>query len=63
MALVLIEGENKIPSILGASNFTSTTKDPQFNSVKTSSASGQTTIYVFHRGLVMCIVTLLAALF
>ena len=65
MALVLVEGENKIPSILGASDFTftSTSNGPQSNSVGTSNASGRTIEHVSRSGRVIRIAILVAALF
>ena len=59
MALVLVEGEDKLPSILGASD----SKSLPSSGVATSDASGPTINYVSSTGLVMCIATLLVMVF
>ncbi len=56
MALVLVEGEDKLPSLLGASN----SKSPQSNGGATSKPTFK---YLFSTGFVMCIATLLAVVF
>lgn len=63
MALVLVEGGDKLPSILGASNITSSPKSLLSSGVATSNALGLTMNYVSSTGLVMCIATLLAMVF
>ncbi len=61
MALVLVEGEEKIPSILATSNTTSTSKGPQPGSGTTSSASGLTVEDLSRRVAVAFVGMLLAA--
>lgn len=56
MALVLVEGEEKLPRIFGASN----SKSPPFNGTVTSNNSGPSIKYVSSAGFIMCIATLLA---
>jgi len=63
MALVLVEGEEKISSIVAASNITSTSKGPQSGSSTTSSASGWTVEYLSRRVAVAFVGILLAATF
>ena len=61
MALVLVEGEGKLPSILGNSNITSASEGPQSGNGVTSSASSRTVEYVSRCWLVLCVVVMLAA--
>lgn len=60
MAVVLVEGEKEIPSLLSSE---STSKAPPPRGAKTGAASTHTPKYVFLRGFLMCIGTLMAAPF
>lgn len=62
MALVLVEGEERLPNMLGVANLTSTTKDPQSSIVAVNNASGWGTYNIFRQVLVMGIATILASL-
>ena len=61
MALLLIEGEEKLPDILGGLNNLSTSKDPLPANGATSIASGKTLEYFSRSLAVTCIGIFLAA--
>ena len=63
MALVLVEGEEKLPVILAAADVDTTSKGPQSSSPAKSDASGWVIKYVHRHAFVIAIATVLTSLF
>lgn len=63
LGLVLVEGEEKLPSILAAANVSTISKPSQSNGLVKSNAPGGVSMYGYCHVLVMCIATVLASLF